>query len=577
MAKKRNTADSPSLEVFNRVGPAEEKKEIGDLIKELLAPRKTIRDAVHKDIFVTHLETAIIDTQTFQRLRRLKQLGLTNLVYPSANHTRLEHSIGTLFMAENMICKINLNPYPEIRIEEDDRFIIRLCALLHDVGNLPFGHTLEDEGGLFDSQWSQDRLTYFLGDNSEIGKAIIENRLLRKLSDLGQSRFNPNNVLIEIRKTLKSIEEKKVSDLARPYIADIVGNTLCADLLDYSRRDIYFTGLTAGYDDRLLSYLFVTKFNGKYRLVLRLIKPKKGQIRRDVLSELMDLLRLRYSLSEKVYYHKTKMIASGMLISAVTSMTEEMKLSEDNLYTKDDDTLLEYLYSNGNQIAKHLINRLRERKLYKTVYDLSYSQEGITQSEYQRKNEIIQELHNPTIRYEKERMLERMSAGSTFVRNNPGSILIYCPSSKMGLKEIKALVNWGMGEHDIGPLTKIKDERIRGEIKTSITDKHRELWRMLVIVDPEIPDIEKCYIRGDCEDLFGLPSGSKEYGVKPYTHYVDRLAIRWEQENGNDLLRKEIEAVKLQLLTRGLEGSKVLSFDDFCHQIQNLRSQEKRD
>jgi uncharacterized protein len=576
MAEKKNNADSPNLEDFAKSGSPEEKRnEIEDLIKELQAPRKTIRDAVHKDIFITHIETTIIDTLTFQRLRRLKQLGLTNLVYPSANHTRLEHSIGTLFMAETMISKINQNPYPDVIIKEDDRFIIRLCALLHDAGNLPFGHTLEDEGGLFGSQWSQERLTYFLGDNSEIGKAIIENRLLRKLSELGQLRFDPNNVLNEIRKTLKTIEEKKASNLERPYIADIVGNTLCADLLDYSRRDVYFTGLTAGYDDRLLSYLFVTKVNEKNRLVLRLIKPKKGQMRRDVLSELMDLLRLRYSLSEKVYYHKTKMIASGMLISVVTSMVQEMNLGEEELYAKDDDTLLEYLYSQGNQIGKHLINRLRERKLYKTVYELSYNREGISQSEHQRKNEVIQQLHNPAIRYNKERMLERMSAGSKYVRNTPGSVVIYCPSSKMGMKEIEALVNWGMGEHDIGPLTQIQDERLRGEVKTSITDKHRELWRTLVLVDPEIPDIEKCYIRGDCEDLFGLPSDSKEYGVKPYTHYIDRLAIRWEQENSCDLLRKEIEAVKMQLLTRGPEGNKVLSFDDFCNQIQNLRSQEK--
>ena len=576
MAEKKNNADSPNLVDFAKSGSPEEKRnEIDDLIKELQAPRKTIRDAVHKDIFVTHIETTIIDTQTFQRLRRLKQLGLTNLVYPSANHTRLEHSIGTLFMAETMISKINQNPFPDVIIKEDDRFIIRLCALLHDAGNLPFGHTLEDEGGLFGSQWSEERLKYFLGNTSEIGKAIIENRLLRKLSELGQSRFDPNNVLNEIRKTLRSIEDKKASNLERPYIADIVGNTLCADLLDYSRRDVYFTGLTAGYDDRLLSYLFVTKVNEKNRLVLRLIKPKKGQMRRDVLSELMDLLRLRYSLSEKVYYHKTKMIASGMLISAVTSMAQEMNLGEEELFAKDDDTLLEYLYSQGNQIGKHLINRLRERKLYKTVYELSYNREGISQSEHQRKNEVIQQLHNPAIRYNKERMLERMSAGSKYVRNTPGSVVIYCPSSKMGMKEIEALVNWGMGEHDIGPLTQIQDERLRGEIKTSITDKHRELWRTLVLVDPEIPDIEKCYIRGDCEDLFGLPSDSKEYGVKPYTHYVDRLAIRWEQENSCDLLRKEIEAVKMQLLTRGPEGNKVLSFDDFCNQIQALRSQQR--
>lgn len=76
---------------------------IKELLGQLLAPDKTIRDAVHKDIFVTHLETSIMDTDDFQRLRRLKQLGFTNLVFPSANHTRFEHSIGTLYMTDYLI------------------------------------------------------------------------------------------------------------------------------------------------------------------------------------------------------------------------------------------------------------------------------------------------------------------------------------------------------------------------------------------------------------------------------------------------------------------------------------------
>lgn len=574
--KQKNNISSRKISDFAEIKAEEERERVDKLVKELLAPHKTIRDAIHKDIFVTHLETMIIDTQAFQRLRRLKQLGLTNLIYPSANHTRLEHSIGTLFIADNMIDKINRNPYAEMVIKEDDRFIIRLCALLHDVGNLPFGHTLEDEGGLFDAQWSQNRTDYFLSDSSDVGKAIIGDPILRDLSQLGQTRFSPENVTKEIRETLRRIEEKKVEELSRPYIADIVGNTLCADLLDYSKRDVYFTGLTSGYDDRFLSYLYVTRYKGKYRLVLRLIKPSIGQIRRDVLSELMDLLRLRYSLAEKVYYHQTKMIASAMLISAVTSMSIEAGLDAHKLYTLDDDTLLNYLYSNGNSTAKHIVGHLRERRLYKIVYDLSHSKEGVTQNEYQRKSEIIKELTDPKIRYEKERMLENMSASSTIARKNPGTVVIYCPGRNMGMKEIDTLVDWGTGK---GPLSKIKEGRIRGEIRTSMTDKHRELWRMLVIVDPEIPANERCYINGDCEELFGLPSVSKQYKVRSHTNYIDRHAAFWEKENPAEpgLLRAEVEAVKMQLPTRGPERDEVLTYDEFCREVRNIRSQDKNE
>jgi HD superfamily phosphohydrolase len=236
MAEKQDKSNGTKrISDFAKNQINENEEHIGKLIKSLLAPHKTIRDAVHKDIFITHLETMIMDTNDFQRIRRLRQLGLTNLVYPSANNTRFEHSIGTLFMADHMIEKINKNPYAEITVGDEDRFIVRLCALLHDVGNLPFGHTLEDEGGLFDSQWSRNRVDHFLGNNSEIGKVILNYPILRELDAYGRTRFKPGNVINEIREILESIEEKRVDQLPKPYIADIVGNTICADLLSHAR------------------------------------------------------------------------------------------------------------------------------------------------------------------------------------------------------------------------------------------------------------------------------------------------------------------------------------------------------
>lgn len=569
---QRDIRSDDSAKKISDFAKGEVKKDevrVAELIRDLLLPHKTIRDAIHKDIFVTHLETMIMDTGDFQRIRRLRQLGLTNLVYPSANNTRFEHSIGTLFVADHMVEKINKNPFPDMTIGDEDRFIIRLCALLHDVGNLPFGHTLEDEGGLFDSQWSRSRIDHFLGNASDIGKVVLNYPVLKELYLLGRARFKPENVINEIREILESIEEKRVDQLPRPYIGDIVGNTLCADLLDYSKRDIYFTGLTSGYDERFLSYIYVTRFEGKYRLVLRLIKPNTGHIRRDVLSELMDLLRVRYSLAERVYYQNTKMIASAMLISAVTSMVQGNRLNAETLYRMDDDTLLESMFSNGTDVAKHLVTHLRERRIYKIVYDLSYSKADITQNEAQKKLEIIEKLHRPEERYRKERMLESMSSSSSVMEGNPGAIAIYCPGGKMGMKEIEALVDWGKG---IGPLKDIGNERIRSEIKTSITDKHEELWKMLVIVDPEVSEIERSYINGDCEELFGLPSDSEKYKTKLHTHYIDRHAAKYEKDKETKLYRDDVAAIKAGLLTRGTERSELLSYDEFSREIDSLRA-----
>src|SRR3972149_6979956 len=97
-----------------------------------------IRDPIYGFIFPTKPEFEIIDTPIFQRLKNIKQLALTNLVYPSANHTRFEHSIGVLHITSLMSEK--LLPGKE---NEEKRRLIRLSALLHDIGHGPFSHVSE--------------------------------------------------------------------------------------------------------------------------------------------------------------------------------------------------------------------------------------------------------------------------------------------------------------------------------------------------------------------------------------------------------------------------------------------------
>ena len=97
--------------------------------------------------------------------------------------------------------------------------------------------------------------------------------------------------------------------------SDIVGGAISADLLDYLRRDNYFCGLSQYYDDRVLQS-FECEDD---RLILRL--EKNGTLRRDALSEVVHLLRIRYTLSERVYFHHTK-LASGAMISCRRRMTE---------------------------------------------------------------------------------------------------------------------------------------------------------------------------------------------------------------------------------------------------------------
>src|SRR5215467_15193883 len=98
-------------------------------------PGKLIRDAVHGDIEMSFLEVEVMDTPEFQRLRGIKQLGTAYMVFPSAMHTRFEHSLGTSWMAHRIVESIRRTH----SISEDDEQRIRVAALLHDITHIPFG------------------------------------------------------------------------------------------------------------------------------------------------------------------------------------------------------------------------------------------------------------------------------------------------------------------------------------------------------------------------------------------------------------------------------------------------------
>lgn len=515
------------ITLFNSKNTRED--EVNRYLELLFKPHKTIRDAVHGDVMLTDLEVRILDTTSFQRLHGIRQLGTTHLVYPCAKHSRFEHAIGCLFMTEKILTIVNTNPYRDLLVNSHDRLLLRLSALLHDLAHVPYGHTLEDEGNLFKSQWKDEkRFTHYLGEKSEIAEILLNYEILKELHKLGRSEFEPATVLKNLRDILIAMENHKVEELPKPYLCDIIGNTLCADLLDYVRRDIYFTGLREDYDERFLSYLYITKYSSKPkevqpkpRLVLRLIKPKTGRMRRDVLSELLHLLRLRYSLAEKVYYHHAKISSSAMIISAVTDILQIKIVEEETFYSMLDDTLVEFIKEKGTECAKYLMEKLTNRQLYKPVYGLKYGGEMLEVPHAKEKKALINDLRQKELRWRAERALEIMN------RLKQGSIVVYCPGKEMGYKAVEVLVN--VGDERIGPLDKIAPERVKEEIESSITKKHLELWTMYVFADRNLTNDIKSNIQGDCERMFNLQNEIEECSKYKNSDHLPYL-IRWEDK-----------------------------------------------
>src|SRR5262249_43527227 len=234
-----------------------------------MSKRKLIRDAVHGDIEMSPLEVELIDTPEFQRLRGIKQLGTAFLVFPSAVHTRFEHSLGTSWMAHRILESVRRGQAGGLQDEQ----VIRIAALLHDITHIPFGHTLEDERRVLPRHdKDEERVDYFFRQTT-IGRILKREGIQDQVIDV----ITGNDT----------------------YASDIVGGAISADLLDYLRRDTYFCGLSQYYDQRIFESFIMD--NG--RLVMNL--EKQGRLRQDALSELVNLLRIRYTLSERVYYHHT--------------------------------------------------------------------------------------------------------------------------------------------------------------------------------------------------------------------------------------------------------------------------------
>jgi HD superfamily phosphohydrolase len=400
-----------------------------------MSKKKLIRDAVHGDIEMSGLEVELMDTPEFQRLRGIKQLGTAYLVFPSAVHTRFEHSLGTSWMAHRILQSVRRN----YSIAEDDIRLIQVASLLHDITHIPFGHTLEDERRVLPRHdKDEERVDYFL-------RASAVGRILKR----------------------EGLQEAVIETLTRDdnYRSDIVGGAISADLLDYLRRDTYFCGLSQYYDARLFES-FIIEDN---RLVMNL--EKNGMLRHDALSELINLLRIRYTLSERVYFHHTK-VSSGAMISKAVELALREGLSPQELRTLKDETLiwmLRELYTRNTTVA-HLLNRLEARQLYRACFVLT------TDIGEKRRLEIVSRFHHD---------LEAREAAETSIARasgiQPHEIIIYCPSFGMSLSEAEVPVRLERGA--IRPLSGSNNEEIR-----ILKEKHKELWKFYVLVDRDVWD-----------------------------------------------------------------------------------------
>ena len=490
--------------------------------RKLLQPYKVIKDPVHKDIWLTETEVRIIDTPEFQRLRYIRQLGPAHLIYPGAKHTRFDHCIGTVHVVQKIINSIQRNSKiynNAVELTYRETFLARLTALLHDAAHLPFGHLIEDEGKILkEKQWRDEfRVNKLLGKGSNI-RDVIEESLKNNKIDKGEIEKLINE-LIEVLKYEEGNSEndkKYKKGFEKRYIADIVGNTICADLLDYVKRDVYFTGIFGQFDERLFAYftLLKDKKEGKKELVIELSKPKDNKPRYDVISAIIDLMHLRYSIAEKVYFHHTRQKLSAMIIEMVEAAFKAGILDKEKLFDFNDDYLLKFIVDYLNNASETEIKKLKSENkmkyleiailmarsiLNRELYDEVFRVER-WQYDYntETKNKIDTIIESWEYRFDFERFIEER------LNLPPGSIIIYAPAPKMGAKrEIQTKVEF---QGSIYPLNEIPTinpqfDFIKKDVELTKV-KHENLWNFKLLCSKEVKSEKRDRIKGICGEIF---------------------------------------------------------------------------
>lgn len=309
---------------------------------------KTIQDPIHGAIEIEKELVFILDSVMMQRLRRISQLGLTNQVFPGANHTRFEHSLGVMHLAGRILERIRKNE----GLSDNQIVESKAAALLHDIGHLPFSHIPEP----------------LLEVQTDIRKESQEKNL--KPSELLTMKIIQSEWMREIFETLNkksgrfNLDVDNVSNLAvgkapsgapkSMFLGEVNHGNFDADRMDYLMRDAHYTGVPLGTLDveRLVRVATTTTSYGSNK---HLAIDIKG------LHSLESMIVARSAMYSAVYFHHGVRAANGMLLRAVYSGFRKDPLQ---LLSYDDYSLMSYL----SQIpeARSLIDKLRSRTLFKS-------------------------------------------------------------------------------------------------------------------------------------------------------------------------------------------------------------------
>ena len=315
-----------------------------------------IIDPIYGRVDLTELEHIIINTPEMARLRRIQQLGLADLAFPGANHTRFEHSVGTLFIADKIARALCLS--------EQEIVKVRLAALLHDIGHSAFSHVVESVLKRNPSYQPVMNGKKFV-NHEMFSKYIISNSFHTKL-EIAQRTENDPSFFSEIAKMATG----DIDALPVPYLTQIISNDIDADRIDFLLRDSYHTGVSLGLVDVDQIVGSLSLFSG--RLVLG---GRDGYEEDMAITAAESMLIARAHHYSAIIHNPRTQGARVMLLHALENALSRYEASGNDVksivfsfFTSyNDNDLLNFIEANGDASAKKLILNIRNSSICNAV------------------------------------------------------------------------------------------------------------------------------------------------------------------------------------------------------------------
>lgn len=339
-----------------------------------------IRDAIHESIRLTPREAQVVDHPFMQRLRYIRQLGFVFYVYPCATHDRFSHSLGTLHIAslfcEQIFYNHDYSVLARMLNQKEKEFltsIIRLSALVHDIGHAPFSHTAEHvmpelQELTIPASWMhsalakrrarhEDYSVLLLCGMSEGNNAVISPEEAEIIASLIHHKAIRIPASWHRHFSSSGINSQSLHTVVKTFISSDID----ADRMDYLLRDAHFAGVSYGKFDVswLLSNVGIVAFRDGYSI----------SISESGIQALEHYLLARYNMYAQVYMHKTVKCFDYFFHKAIEEKEIDYHIPADrNLYVAmRDSTLIELLFTaarrNPFSWSARLVNREPAKRL----------------------------------------------------------------------------------------------------------------------------------------------------------------------------------------------------------------------